>query len=175
MANEAVVLTTHPYFARAGDTIDAITVAREVKPDVAPEANWTDLGICKSFGIEDGSTTEDLMKGVPGRVTLFDVIKTASLYSYTLEMAELNAVAVQAAFGTAAISTTFQPGGAGRRLQGWLKLQQYNQDNELVISADLFCDIVVTGLVSPLGALTNYSISARQLYSSLTTGNLGNL
>lgn len=175
MANEAVVLTTHVYIARMGDSIDGNTIGLESKPDVTPEANWTDLGICKNFGIEDASTTEDLMKGVPGRVVLGDVIKTASLYNYNFDMGELNPFAVQAAFGTAAISTTFVPGGQGRRLKAWFKIQQYNQDNELVISADVPMDVVVTGLASPLGGLTSYTIAGRQLYSTLTTGNLGNL
>lgn len=175
MANEAVVLTTHAYFARRGDSIDAVTVGREAKPDVSPEANWTDLGIVGSFSVEDNSTTEDILKGQPGVVSLYEVLKTSDMRTLTLEMVEMNALAVQALFNTGNITTTFVPGSSGRHLQGWLKIQMYNQDNELVIAMDVWADVMATGLNAALGTRTGYTLSVRQLYSTLNTGNLSNL
>lgn len=175
MANEAVVLTTYLYFARRGDLIDAVTVGREAKPDVSPESNWTDLGIVATYGVEDNSTTEDIMKGQPGVVSLYDVLKTADMRTVTCEMVEFNPLAVQALYNTGNITTTFVPGSAGRHLQGWLKVQQYNQDNELVVAMDVWVDVQLSSLTANLGARTGYTLVFRQLYSSLNTGSLSNL
>jgi hypothetical protein len=175
MANEVIALTTYAFFAARGASIDAVTVAREAKPDVSPEANWTDLGIVRSFSVADNSTTEVVQKGVPGHVVDYDVIKTADSRTFTLEMVEFNAVAVQAMFNSAVISTTFVPGGSGRHVQGWVKIQQYNQDDELVIAFDVWADITLPSAEIPLGGLASYSLDIRQLYSTLNTGNLSNL
>lgn len=175
MANEAIVLTTHLFFARRGDSIDSVTVAREAKPDVSPESNWTDLGIVATYNVEDTGTTEDILKGNPGVVSLYDVLKLTDGRTVTCEMVEMNALAVQALYNSGNITTTFVPGSAGRHLQGWLKVQQYNQDNELVVAMDIWADIQLTSLSSGLGQRTGYTLAFRQLYSTLNTGNLSNL
>jgi hypothetical protein len=175
MANEAVVLTPHLYFARRGDSIDSVTVGREAKPDVSPESNWTDLGICATFNVEDNGTTEDIMKGQPGVVSLYEVIKLTDGRTVTCDMVEFNALAVQALFNSGNITTTFVPGSAGRHLQGWLKVQLYNQDNELVIAMDIWADVQLTSANIGLGVRSGYTLAFRQLYSTLNTGNLSNL
>jgi len=82
----------------------------------------------------------------------------------------------QLLFGTSALdstSTQWNPTEGPGRVNGWIKHQQYDQNDVLRTVADLYCSVSVPedATFDP-AALTEVSIEARLLTSSLNTGTL---
>jgi hypothetical protein len=100
--------------------------------------------------------------------------KSDIIITYTLQ--QLSPVCIQLLFGTAPLdktSTQWNPTEGPGRVNGWIKHQQYNQNDVLVTVADLYCSVSISeDLTADPSALTEVSFEARLLTSSLNTGSL---
>jgi hypothetical protein len=100
--------------------------------------------------------------------------KSDIIITYTMQ--QYYALLVQLLFGTSALdatSTQWNPTEGPGRVKGWIKHQQYDQNDVLKTVADLYCSISIPedATFDP-AALTEIALEARLLTSSLNTGTL---
>jgi hypothetical protein len=123
------------------------TAGREAKPGDTDPA-WADLGILSEVSIEPQTEERPIFKPSPGRLRKYDVLETKDDLQLTLRAEELSPLAVQALFRTAALdedSTTYKP-LEGQTLKGWLQVKQYDQNDELVNTVEVFAHLKVGAL-----------------------------
>ena len=115
----SAIIGNHLHFIPEGETVDAITVAADAKPDKDPTTNWTDykLGtIVSASAVNDVSSVtvrapaEDVGGGTPGGVyQAIDEFAVQQNLEWNCVMGQLNPTAYRAIWMSGAITD----GGGG--------------------------------------------------------------
>lgn len=174
---KTLALGAHAFFFREGDAFTLPgpggNAAADAKPD-ADDDGWIDVGTIESF--EDSIADEDekkVYRPAPGHLVVKDVITTKQGMEFKFTSNELGPLALEAFYRTTqkldGTSTQFNPlSGVPRK--GWLKLQRYDHEDNLVLVADLWVRLKVTGgMKGGNGDLVMPEFSAYLLYSALNT------
>lgn len=169
-------LGKHAWFCREGDAflLPAAGVAgSESKPD-PNDASFIDLGAIESWedDVKDGNDQE-VWQPSPGRLVLKDVLETKTKYTVKFTTGQLSAFALEAFYRASqkltSASGQFNPLSARAR-KGWLHSQLYDQNDNEVMSLDLWGRIMVSGgMKSADGAIVKPEFELLVLYSSLNT------
>lgn len=163
----------HLYFARDGDLHGAaVTIARESKP-VKDDSAWIDIGIISEpvvIGME--GQERKIFAPTPGRLRLWDVIRTQDEMTIKFTAEELTSLGAEILFGAVRVQgaalAQYNPMESGVK-KGWAKIQQYSQqDDTLLNTLDVFC-YIKCGEV-PFGPDMKFSFELRVLHSTLNTG-----
>lgn len=171
MTKRSLVIGAHAHFYP-----EAVgTSTRLIKP-AADGAGWVDLGI-GDWGVENTSTTEDIMAPAPGARQLYDEVTTSVGVSYDSALKELSNICFALIFGDSSLPTSgvggqYNPGASGPAIKGWLKIEQYGQDNVLLNTVDSWVSLKITGKVTGDEKVVNVPVLARQMFSTLNTGTL---
>jgi len=181
LSPSSLLVGTHAYFWQDGQPFTSPapgTSGRNSHADAA-DPGWATryLGIIGACRIQSArGEAVDIWAPSPGRVRLYDVLPSKSDIVLTYTLQQLSALCMQLIFGTAALDATsvqWNPTEGPGRVSGWIKHQQYDQNDVLRTVADLYCSVSVPedATFDP-SALTEVSIEARLLTSSLNTGSL---
>jgi len=181
LAISSVLIGSHAYFWEDGQPFTTPapgTTGRESHADSA-DPGWATryLGIVGTCRIQSARGEGiEVWAPSPGRLRLFDVIPSKSDIILTLTLQQLTPLCIQLLFGTSSLdgtSTQWNPTEGSGRPKGWMKYQAYNQDNVLVTVADLYSSVSIPEDVTfDPSALTEVTIEARLLTSTLNTGSL---
>ena len=175
MNTEARIIGNHGFFFRNGDafTLPAPgTAGRSAKPG-ATDTGWVDVGILTEVGIEPQTEERPIFAPAPGRLRKYDVLETKDDLQITLRGEELSPLAIQALFRTAALtaaSTQYNP-LEGQSLKGWLKVQQYDQNDQLFNTVDVFVHLKV-GALTFGDDVARVEFAGSVLHSTLNSGAL---
>lgn len=171
------VLGSHAFFFREGDAFtlpSAGTAGRTAKPG-ATDTGWIDLGIIEEQNTERESEDITVFAPTPGRLRKYDIIEVKDAMKVTFTGAELGPVAIEILYKTLALtsaSTQFNP-LEGQTKKGWLKIQQYDQNDAQRLVLDVFGRLKVTGGIKAGGGeLAKVQYEFEVLHSTLNTGTL---
>jgi hypothetical protein len=176
MNTAPVILGNHGFFFRDGASFTvptAGTAGRTSKPGAA-DTGWIDLGILSEATIQHEREERDIFAPTPGVMRLYDVIETRRQLSINLTAQEMSPLAFELLFGTLALtnaSTQYNP-LEGATKKGWLKLQQYGQNDAIFNTVDVFVQLKVSGELSFGDNIVAAKFEARVLHSTLNTGTL---
>ena len=181
LLTQSALIGSHGYFWEDGQpfTLPAPgTTGRESHAD-ATDPGWASryLGIVGTVRIQSArGEGVEVWAPSPGRLRLYDVIPSKSDIILTFTLQQLTPLCFQLLFGTSSLdqtSTQWNPTEGPGRPKGWVKFQAYNHDNVLVTVADLYSSVAIPEDVTfDPAALTEVTIEARVLTSSLNTGSL---
>lgn len=176
MNTSARTIGSHAFFFPEGNSFtvpSSGTSGTAAKPGAA-DTGWIGLGVIGSSSISKSGDVKELWAPLPGTLRLKDVIEVKPDISFKFTVRELSALAVQVLFRTlnlTSASTQFNP-LEGKTLKGWLKLQQYDQNEALVMTVDVFVHLTCDGEVTFGEDIVDFPFSARVLHSTLNTGSL---
>jgi len=172
------IIGTYAFFFRDGDAYTvpgAGTTAREDKPGATDPA-WIDLGIIEDAKDNLEQEEKEIFKPVPGRLALWQILRTKAKLKLTFTASELCAFAIELGYRSeklTAASTQFNPLSGDLSRQGWLKCQRYDGDNNAVLVLDAFVDIKLTGDLDYGGSeIIKPTYEAMVLHSTLNTATL---
>ncbi|WOO43160.1 hypothetical protein [Rubellicoccus peritrichatus] len=178
----SILIGNHLFFAREGDSIDGVTVARDAKPDTDPEANWTDVGIISSASIENSKNELEIWGPSPGRLALQDVLLSRQDLMIRATLEEASPMLWELLFGAVgAIDTSgtgaFVPLAKRGFVKGWWKFQQYDQNDVAINLVDVWGRADITGAVDfgDQQQVITYELEIRLLNSALNSGVLSNI
>lgn len=146
---------------------------RRAKPDALDPA-WIDPGILDKLKIGKSSDKRDIFAPTPGQRRLYDVIEVNRDLKFTLSLKEASPLMFEHLLGTDPLtmaSTQYNP-LAGVTKRAWLKVQQYDQDEALINTLDVFCFVEVDGDIEFGEEVVGYDLICRVLHSPLNTGHL---
>lgn len=171
-----MVIGSHLLFAREGTLINASPVSQIFKPEVEaqpPYANWTDLGEVYDFMPDHKETEEDIMAPSPGAYRRTDNVVTSTTLDLTFTLANMSELVFESIMQAAAAITAnaYQPGMGTGKLRGWVKCQQYGQDNALRNVFDVYVSGTFKGQKLD-SKLIKPELTCKVLYSALASGNL---
>lgn len=171
-------ISTHGLFFPAGKAFTvpgAGTCGRQAKPGASDPA-WINLGQIKVSKDKQESTKIDRWASVPGRRVLYNRKRVKRILTHKLTLQEFSPLIAQLLFGTLPLdgaSTQFNA-GSGADVQGWLKLQRYDDaTGGLRIILEHFVDLELTNELDFTGEeFVDADIEATVLHSTLNTGSL---
>lgn len=173
----AYALGSHAYFFPEGAAFTspgAGTAGIADLPD-ADEPTWADKFIGDTEAFEDMKNIEEVevRKPNPGALTTKDIITIFQSLEFKVTTNSLRRIAFQIMYGSAVTLTegvgTFVPLAAVPP-KGWLKLQRYTNENELVFAADLWVRAKITGgMKGGNGEIIKPEFTFRLLDSDLNT------
>jgi hypothetical protein len=175
-ANRSIIVGNHAFFFRDGDAFtvpSSGTAARAAKPGAA-DAGWIDFGIISSLGVTPSKDAKEVYAPTPGQLRLYDVIETKRKLDIKFDTEEMSSLAFEILFGTLPLtgsSTQYNP-LEGVTKKGWLKIQQYGQDDALINTLDVYVHLHVTGEVKFDDNIVKAPFEANVLHSTLNTGTL---
>ena len=174
------VLGAHAFFFKDGGafTLPAPgTASRTAKPG-ATDPVWLDLGE-GDWTMSPQSKEVEFYAPAPGARVLKDIITThrgMKLKGKMFEMQNLTWQMIFAALSTLPASPTaggqYNPLAGTHRVKGWLKLQQYGEDNNIVNTVDVFVAMKIASDVAMGDAPVDVEVEADVLFSTLNTGTL---
>jgi hypothetical protein len=169
MNTGAVILGNHGFFTPELSP----TSLRTVKP-AANDASWVDLGILSEVTVQHEREERDIFAPTPGVLRLYDVLETKRQLNINLTAQEMSPKAFELIWGTLALtaaSTQYNP-LEGSTKRGWLKLQQYGQNDAIFNTVDVWVQMKISGEVSFGENIVAATFEARVLHSTLNTGTL---
>ncbi|MBX3736742.1 MAG: hypothetical protein KF715_08640 [Candidatus Didemnitutus sp.] len=173
------VIGAHAYFFLDGAAYtvpDNGTADRTHKPGAA-DPKWIDLGE-GDHAIAPNSKEEEFMAPSPGMRVLKDIITTARGLKIKSKLMEMQNLSYQMLLGTAELPTSPTAGGqynpleGNHRVKGWLKLQQYGEDNQILNTLDVYVSGKISGDVGFGDKPVDVDIEWDVLFSTLNTGTL---
>lgn len=176
MTTGSVIIGNHGFFFRDGASYtvpSSGTAGRSSKPGAA-DTGWIDLGILSELNVQHDREAREVYAPTPGVLRLYDVIETKRMLKLTMTCMEMSPLAFELIFGTLALtsaSTQYNP-LEGVTKKGWLKVQQYKQDDSIVNTIDVYVQIKVTGEINFGENIVTIPIEAVVLHSTLNTGTL---
>jgi hypothetical protein len=183
MLLKRIVVGSQSKFYREGATFTLTapggTVSRTAKPDITDPA-WLDIGPIK-WSKDPSHKTEEYMVAAPGRYQAEDEIVLSVGLKLKGKLEKQSNFAVElalAAKATAAIPASPTAGGQYNPLagspviNGWLHVQEYNQDNTLLNTVDYFVALKVSGGTNADDKAAETPIEATVLFSTLNSGTL---
>lgn len=197
---KALVAGTHLWFALegatlslpssvvkvSGDSASYTTVQRHARPIISGstiDAAWIKLGPGPTNGssatvetqIDNGQAIE-VWDTVPGGLALTENLRVARKLTLKVMVKRVQALTFQLLYSTLVLngsSTTFNPGAAPGSVYGWLHWQKYDDRNNLVEEADLFCEVILSdALKSDPKSLTDVTYLFTGMHSLLNVGTL---
>lgn len=156
--------------------VPAVLAGRGNKP-IDGHASWVDLGI-GDWTLEATGTFETLMAPQPGMRVAYDEIQTSGGITLTGTLKEMSNLMMGLVLGAAAVAASPAAGGAyvplagKQKVNGWLKLDQYDQDNVLVNEIRVYVSLRPTGALPNSDAPVDIPATAILLYSAGNTGDL---
>jgi len=170
------IIGSHAFFIREGAAFtspSAGTVSKTSKPD-ENETTWIDLGTIESASIEHSSDEKEVWKPSPGQLRLDDVLENKRALSFDVTVNEVSPFAFQLLFGTddlTSASTQYNP-LEGTTVKGWMKMQQYDHEDNIWNTVDVYVHLKINGAVEFGEDVVKFPIRARVLHSTLNTGTL---
>ena len=162
------------YFFRDGAdyTVPAAGVAgRALKPGPTDPA-WLNLGHV-DISTKPTFEKEEIVRNVPGRRMLYDVLHTRTGLTHTVNFHELQNLLFELLFQTGPLDDAGQYNpGEGSAVKGWLKVQEYDQDDNLINTHDVFVYLNPPTDLKRDDKHTQCEVAADMLYSTLNTGTL---
>jgi hypothetical protein len=146
------------------------------KPGIA-DAGWIALGPVK-WAKSPKNKTEEYMTPQPGAYVQSDeiVLSKGLVLKGKLEMQSNIAVQLQQASALLPTSPTaggtFNPLSGSPCIKGWLHVQEYDQNNNLVNVVDYWVSLKASGDTNNDDKATETPVEATVLYSTLNVGNL---
>lgn len=172
------VVGMHAWFVTTGTAFTvpgAGTTARDAKPG-ATDTSWLDLGILKGVGIQPSEGKVEIFAPTPGVKRLYKIINTMPRLKFTLTLEELSAFVMQLLFKSLALtsaSTQFNPIEGPIAVEGWLKIQGYDETDTVLVVVDAYVHIVLTNDMPFDGeSLLEAQLECSVLHSTLNTGTL---
>jgi hypothetical protein len=169
-------LGSHAWFFPAGAAFTspaAGTVAVDAMPD-KNDPKWPDLNIgdIEDWSDKKNEDTEETFRPGPGLLKRKEIITFFQSLDMELTTNSLKRIAMQIMYGSdTTLDDThgqFAPLSAVPP-EGWLKLQRYTQDDELVFAADLWVRLDVTDAASGNKKIVKPKFMAKLLDSDLNT------
>jgi len=177
MNTAAKIIGNHVFFFPDGAnfTVPANgTAGRNSKPGAA-DAGWIDFGIVDSLGVNHQREEKKIFAPTPGQKRLHDVLETKRELEIKIDCEEMSAKAFELTWGTLALTAAanqqYNP-LEGSVKKGWIKIQQYDQDDQLVNTVDVYCRLKVDGEVKYDDNEVKTPITLSVLHSTLNTGTL---
>jgi hypothetical protein len=171
-----LILGVHILLARKGRLIDGITVDFDAKPDGDPASNYTKVASCE--GWEPRRTSNRIVRRAPvlGRYQDRKTIKTNKQIVYAFDLQEWTSTtfAEMLLGGKEPVGGVFVPDEADEDVQGWFKVQAYDQDDAIILTLDVWGEAYVEPYKFGEN-LTAYRLILRQLGNDLNVGELDNL
>ena len=172
-----LILGSHLFFAREGETIDSVVVAHDAKPDVDPETNWTKLGCIEQFEpTRDGGSEIIRRCPSPGRYADRKILQTGGtlVYNFSVQQWDELTLAEMLFNADQPIGGVFVPNSRREDVRGWWKIQAYDQNDQLIIAMDIWGSAKIESYQFAEGA-DAYALQIRQLHSELNEGALTNV
>lgn len=173
MIQSGKIIGSHFYFVADGTAFTQLapgTVSRTSKPD-ASDATWQDLGIGMA-GFTPGREEREQFAPTPGRLRRWKIFHTKHKHDWKLDLEELSPIVWQVLFATLALttgSTQYNP-LAAPKLQGWLKVQQYDEGDTAFNTVDQYCVLSVGSEVKFDDNIVKVTMDAKGLHSTLNSG-----
>ena len=175
MITRPLVLGNHAFLFPEGAAFTSPEegiASRDAKPDAA-ETTWIDPGIVENLKVSRSFDEVEIFAPSPGQLRLYDVIETKKQLNFTLSLKEWSVFAFQLLFGTRQIEAATRQYNplAGLTTRAWVKLQQYDQNDELFNTVDVFCFLKIDGdgEFNPAEAVS-LDLLCRTLHSRYNTG-----
>lgn len=175
----SLIVGSHFWFFREGDAfVDPApgVCAQESKPGISPtfDPGWIDLGAVETFDPSVTQTEHKLYRPSPGRLVLKDLLETLQELSAKVTTNDAGPLAIEAFFRTSqklgGAQTQFNPLSAISK-RGWVHFQGYDQNDNLVLTIDLWCRLRCTmKLDGKAPTMPEYDLF--MLYSSQNTGQI---
>jgi hypothetical protein len=176
MNTAARILGNHAFFFRDGDafTVPAAGIASRTAKPGADDPVWIDFGVINNVSVSHERSEIEIYTPSPGQLRLYDVLETKRKLGIKFECEEIGALAVELIFGAGALnpaSTNYNP-LAGTVKKGWLKIQQYDQADQLVNTVDAYVHIKVAGETKFDDSNVKPAVECMVLHSGLNAGSL---
>lgn len=174
---KSYALGSHAWFFPEGKAFTSPAPGGFAAVDALPDKNdplWASLGLGDVEDWSDKKTVEkeDVFKPNPGVLVRKDIVTFFQQLDMDFTTNSLRRIAMQIMYGSAVELTTgvaqFEP-LATPPPNGWLKLQRYTQENELVFAADLWVRLDVQETASGNKKLVKPKFMAMLLASDLNT------
>lgn len=152
------------------------TVGRAAKPGATDPA-WIDAGVSK-WKIGNTGKTEEFFAPVPGSYQLYDEIVVSKGITLKGTLMEMTNLIWQMLLSTATLPATgaggqFNPNEGSPVVKAWVKLQNYDQDNALINTMDVYVSMKIPGDVEFGDKPVDVDVEAKVLWSPYNTGTLG--
>ena len=162
----------------ATDVAGVITLTGTASASFKPgpnDANWITIGnVEESSDSREGNDIE-IYAPQPGKIVLTDVIRNKHKLTLKFTAQEWGPFAAEVQYLTenlTSASTQFNP-LEGDDKKGWLKMQRYDQNDNLRLVMDVWCRISISGDVQFGGSdIVKPAFEALVLHSALNTGTL---
>jgi len=167
----------HAWFFRDGTAYtvpSSGTAGRASKPG-ATDPVYIDLGILEQLQIDpSGVQEQEVWAPSPGQLRLYDVIETKPQLKIMATLVEMSPLSYELLAKTGPLtsaSTQYNP-LEGVTKRGWLRIQQYDHNDALFNTLEVFTYIRVTNAIAFNDQVVKAEFQARVLHSTLNTGAL---
>lgn len=149
------------------------TASRTAKPG-ASDTGWIDLGLIASVAVTTEEDKAVIMAPTPGLRRPYNKVRKSLSRSYKFTCEELSALtwgAMMRSLDLTSSSTQYNP-GEGTLIIGWLKVQQYDQDNALFNTVDSYGELFLAGDATFADDVARFEMQHDELHSVYNTGAL---
>lgn len=167
------ILASHLWIARyAAGTADADTLP------AADNAAWIKAGVIGNHQVTRDVQKTPIMAPSPGRLRRVAVLESGATTDNLFTVRQGDRFLWELLFGTLALtpgsSVQYNP-NEGAQLDGWVKVQQYDQTDTLINTVVQWCHLQIGGAVTFGEQPVEYQILAEELHSTLNSGTLATL
>jgi len=181
------ILYPHAWFARIGESWTAPSAGGPVSANTKPPVDAADassnllyfsLGrLANATETPSIGTRKEIWTGSPGRLVLGSEIPSKVKQEITASCQDLTKLAIQLLWSTANLSLDlaataeqFNPMEGTSILEGWLKIQYYDQDNNFVANVDRWGGLSFEGSYTADGDNLEYQLKHTVYHSQYNTG-----
>lgn len=178
MNTRSRIVGAHVWFAREGENFTIPTngvVSRTAKPG-ANDASWDYLGIVGEATMEHRREQAEVWGPTPGRLALMDVLDFKHQLTLTATLRELGPKQSEYFYNTGRLNSTSTNFNifSSPQINGWVKFQAYDEQNNLLETLDFWAHATVTGQRTFDGQrLAELQVQFQLLESPLNAGLLG--
>ena len=177
LTTRTIKMAVHAWFFREGATITlpvAGTAAAETCPD-ADDPAWISLGPVTQTDLQETAGEEiEAWSPVLGQLRRTDIKYVKPKVDLDFTVNQISALAFQLMFRTEALAGSTNEAInplEGMNSKGWLQMQAYDEDDDLVWNLRIWCSLKVNGSVTlDPGKLFEVKLAAKGLHSSLNSG-----
>lgn len=171
-----LIIGSHLFFAREGDTIDGNVVSATSKPDTTPEENYTAFPTIEEWEPKIVRNTVTRRAPSPGQYQTRKKIQLSSTITHMFGLQEFTQTTLAELIlgGNKPVSGVFVPGERSELLRGWWIIQGYDQANDKIVTLNIWGEATIESY--KFGENLNpYALAIEQLYSAYNTGLIENL
>lgn len=177
MTPDNIIVGNHAWFVRKGDSFTLPspgTVDSDAKPG-ATDTIWIPMEQITDLTVEPKSEVKPIYAPTPGQLRLVGKKETKRELTVTFTIQKLSAFMFELMFKTGPLTGSgpeqYNP-LEGATTYGWLKVQQYDDNDVLLNTFDGWSVLMVSGGVSFGDDIVQPTIQADILHSPLNTGQL---